>query len=270
MQGRLLPKYKRRYQAFPKNSWKDEFKIAKQLELDLIEFIFDFEDYTQNPLMSNSGVVEIKKITKKSKVNVKTICADYFMIAPLHSEKKNIRDNSILVLKKLLNFVKNLNVTDIIIPCVDNSSLKNKNHITIFKNSINEVLDFIEKYNINLSLETDLGPQEFAELLSLIDSKNITVNYDIGNSAGLGYDYKEEFQCYGKKITDIHIKDRKFKGESIILGNGDANFTGILEDLKKNNYQGPFIMQAYRDNEGVEIFKKQFSWFVEQLDLYFH
>ena len=152
------------------------------------------------------------------------------MIAPLHSEK-NIRDNSILVLKKLLNFVKNLNVTNIIIPCVDN--LKNKNHISIFITSRNEVLNFAEKYNINLSLETDLGPQEFAELLSLIDSKNITVNYDIGNSASLGYEYKEEFQCYGKKITDIHIKDRKFKGVSVFLGNGDANFTGILEDLKK-------------------------------------
>ena len=269
MQGRLLPKYKNRYQAFPKNCWKNEFMIAKQFELDLIEFIFDYEDYNQNPLMSNSGITEIKKITNQSKVNVKTICADYFMKAPLHSEKKNIRDKSIFVLKKLLNLVKNLNVTDIIIPCVDGSSLKNKNHISIFKNSINEVLDFAEKYNINLSLETDLGPQEFAELLSLIDSKNITVNYDIGNSTSLGYEYKEEFQCYGKKITDIHIKDRKLKGGSVFLGNGDANFDGILEDLKKNNYQGPFVMQAYRDDEGVEIFKKQFSWFIEKLDLYF-
>ena len=59
MQGRLLPKYKRRYQAFPKNSWKDEFKIAKQLELDLIEFIFDFEDYTQNAVRFSAQEIEL-------------------------------------------------------------------------------------------------------------------------------------------------------------------------------------------------------------------
>ena len=30
MQGRLLPKYQGRYQAFPVGNWKDEFKVAKE------------------------------------------------------------------------------------------------------------------------------------------------------------------------------------------------------------------------------------------------
>ena len=41
MQGRLLPKYQGRYQAHPKDYWRDEFKIASSIGLDCIEFILD-------------------------------------------------------------------------------------------------------------------------------------------------------------------------------------------------------------------------------------
>ena len=44
MQGRLLPKYKGRYQAHPLGYWEDEFYIAKEFNLDCIEFIFDFDE----------------------------------------------------------------------------------------------------------------------------------------------------------------------------------------------------------------------------------
>ena len=51
MQGRLLPKYKGLYQAHPKGYWKDEFAIAKDFGLDCIEFILDFNDVEENPLL---------------------------------------------------------------------------------------------------------------------------------------------------------------------------------------------------------------------------
>ena len=43
MQGRLLPKYKGRYQAHPVGYWKEEFKLAQEINLDCIEFILDYQ-----------------------------------------------------------------------------------------------------------------------------------------------------------------------------------------------------------------------------------
>ena len=43
MQGRLLPKYKKRYQAHPVGYWQAEFNIAKELGFDQIEFILDYK-----------------------------------------------------------------------------------------------------------------------------------------------------------------------------------------------------------------------------------
>ena len=56
MQGRLLPKYKNRFQAFPKYSWSFEFNIAKKLGFKFIEFIFDYEDFIENPLFQKKGL----------------------------------------------------------------------------------------------------------------------------------------------------------------------------------------------------------------------
>ena len=97
-------------------------------------------------------------------------------------------------------------------------------------------------------------------MLDKLNSKNITVNYDIGNSAALGFDSDEELATYGDRITDIHIKDRVLGGGPVTLGEGNADFLKFFNKLEEFDYQGPFIMQAYRDDEGVKIFKRQLEW----------
>jgi sugar phosphate isomerase/epimerase len=76
----------------------------------------------------------------------------------------------------------------------------------------------------------------------------------------MGYSIEEELNVYGDRISDIHIKDRTQEGKSVKLGTGNANIPGFFELLDKYNYHGPYIMQAYRDEEGITIFKEQFEW----------
>ena len=260
MQGRLVPKYQDRYQAFPIGMWKDEFKVASECGLDLIEFILDFNDAEENPLLKSGGVDEIKLTMKETGVSVKTICADYFMEAPLHSSDNEVVKKSFSVLERLIEAAKTLKITDIVIPCVDQSTLNGKEAVDRFIVQMKKIIPTLDKYCVNLSLETDLAPKPFVELLSTLNSKRITVNYDIGNSAALGFDSIKELEAYGHKISDIHIKDRVLNGGPIVLGEGNADFDRFFNKLKEFDYSGPFIMQAYRDDEGLEVFKKQLAW----------
>ena len=265
MQGRLLPKYKGRYQAHPVDYWQEEFDIASDLELDLIEFIFDFNDADKNPLMHKCGLNEIQRLSEDYGVSVKSICADYFMEAPLHSLEPQVVEESQQVLRKLIINASSIGIRDLVIPCVDQSSLVNGS-IEAFVKNIYPVLELAEKYCVNLALETDFAPGPFAELLERFDTPRVTVNYDIGNSVSLGYDQEEEFAAYGDRITDIHIKDRVCGGGSVMLGEGDADFEQFFTRLSELDYTGPFIMQAYRDNEGVSVFKSQLRWLSRYLD----
>jgi len=261
MQGRLLPKYKGRYQAHPLGYWQDEFILAKELNLDLIEFIFDYDDYKLNPLMSLSGIENIQRVINETGVNVKTICADYFMEAPIHSEINSVSKKSLKVLKELIKNSSLLGVTDIILPCVDHSRLLDSNDKNRLITHLKSLNDFLEKYRINISLETDLNPSEFLKLFKAVNSTFVKINYDTGNSASLGYNLSEEFNSYGEFISDIHIKDRLLSGGSVFFGKGNVDFDSFFKELKKLKYDRPIIFQLYRDDEGVEIFKKQFELF---------
>jgi L-ribulose-5-phosphate 3-epimerase len=269
MQGRLVPKYQGRYQAFPVGMWQTEFKIAEACGLDLVEFILDFNDVEKNPLLKAGGIDEVVGVIQDSGVSVDTVCADYFMEAPLHSSDGIVAENSFEILVRLLDAAAALKITDIIIPCVDQSSLGNAKAVDRLVKQMTKVIPIIEKENINLSLETDLAPKPFSELLNKLSSKNITVNYDIGNSAALGFDPIEELIAYGDRISDIHIKDRVINGGPVTLGEGNADFAKFFSKLLEFGYKGPFIMQAYRDDEGVEIFKKQLSWIKPYLGAFY-
>jgi sugar phosphate isomerase/epimerase len=249
MQGRLLPKYKNRYQAHPVGYWQAEFNIAKELGLNQIEFILDYNDVEKNPLMSKSGIKEIKQMIKQTSVKVKSICADYFMEAPFHSEHQKKSEK---VLKRLMENAKDLGVIDIVIPCVDQSTLKDEKDINMFVKSINKILPLAKKYGIYINFETDLNPKRFKNLIKKFNHDNIKVNYDIGNSASLGYDPKEEFKAYGKYISDLHVKDRVLNGGSVKLGTGNADFKTVFKLLKEYKFNGNIIMQAAKADDYID------------------
>ena len=149
-------------------------------------------NYMKNPLMSENGIKEILKTIEQSGVKVNSICADFFMEAPLHSNDDNVRSKSIEVLNKLIKCASIIGASDIVIPCVDQSSLKTDRDKKRFELSLSKLLKEANKHKINLALETDLGPEEFKVLIERFDNNYITVNYDTGNSASLGYDIDEE------------------------------------------------------------------------------
>lgn len=268
MQGRLLPPISGRIQAFPAERWKDEFSIARELNLDCIEFIFDGEDYFRYPLMSDDGIKEIKRLESENGVKILSVCGDYFMNFPLHRGNKTKTDNSISILQKLIERCSMLNVTEIVIPCVDKSKFRSLKEIERFETAVKECLPLAEKYNINITLETDLSPRNFLVLLQKFNSPMIKVNYDIGNSAALGYNPEEEINTYGKWITDVHIKDRILGGGTVPLGEGNANFHVVFEKLREIKFPGIFIFQSARKKEGEE--KETIKEYIEFVKQYIH
>jgi len=260
MQGRLLPKYQGRYQAHPVGYWEQEFYLAADLGIDCIEFIVDYSDVELNPLCSDSGKERILSVVEKTSVSVQTICADYFMEAPLHSRNLSRAAESFDFLKKLLKNASLVGAQIIVIPCVDQSSLKNHEDLDLFIQMMTKIAPYAEEHGCLIALETDLPPGVFGELLNHLNSPIFTVNYDIGNSAALGYDPLEEISVYGDRISDVHIKDRLRDGGSVILGDGNADIYGVMKLLDEVGYRGPLIMQAFRDDEGYSIFRDQLRW----------
>lgn len=255
MQGRLTRPKGRGIQFFPFDNWENEFRIASKIGISEIDFIFDYENYQQNPLWNSpsapslgkegvGGVQKIKALIAETGVVVNYICADFFMRRPLAQNVK--------VLERMILTAKEIGARGIEIPLVDNSSIKTPEEEGLFVASLKEVLPQAKAHNIAINLETDYPPQKLLKLLERLANPMMKITYDSGNSASLGFDPYEEITTYGKYVTSIHIKDRILGGTTVALGTGDADFDKLFRALKEVNYAGNYILQAARGPEGQE------------------
>jgi len=106
---------------------------------------------------------------------------------------------------------------------------------------------------VEVAIESDYHPKDLRSFIDKLPSSLFGINYDIGNSASIGYDIEEEFDSYFKRIKHIHVKDRLLNGTTVPLGQGNANFELCFNLIKKYNYKGDFSMQTARDESDNHI-----------------
>lgn len=248
MQGRLVAPVGERIQAFPAKDWREEFPRAREAGLSAIEWIFDVGD-DGNPIANDAGLGEMRALGAANGIEVRSLCADYFMPEPLLRGTSAERARRAEKLAWLSERCAMAGMQRIVLPFVDNSKLDSDEDIA----ALAKLLAEINRSGVELHLETSLPPDRFAALLRLCDDPSVKVNYDSGNSASLGFDADEEFTAYGHRIGSVHIKDRVLGGSTVPLGRGAVDFPKLMRNLQRAHYAGDFILQVARDTTGDEV-----------------
>jgi hexulose-6-phosphate isomerase len=259
MQGRLSPRIAGKIQAYPANTWQKEFKIAQEIGYAAIEWIVE-KPVETNALMTDSGRAEIKKVIASTGVRIDYVCADIFMQQPLVRMTEETKSQNKEYLATILKNAKEVGAIGVEIPFVDNSSIKNDLEKQEFIDVMQDSFKLAKDMDLKISLETDLSSIDFQELLENIDLDHIQANYDIGNSASLGFDPKEELEAYGLKILNVHVKDRKLGSTTVPLGTGNANINYVFQKLQEIGYSGGLTMQAARGENDIETAKEQLNY----------
>lgn len=253
MQGRLTPSLGRGIQFFPFEEWRNEFETAKSISIPHIDFIFDLERFEENPLWTKGGIEKIKESVRKTGVGIHYICADFFMRLPFFRGSKESREKSLGVLRKLLSAAPEIGAHTLELPFLDNSSIKTLEEEDCLVEGLRRCFDCLENRGaMKIALETDLPPFRFLSLLKKIAHPSVKAVYDSGNSASLGYDPRGEIENLAPFLSHIHMKDRKLKGNTVPLGTGDTNFDAMFKTLAEVGFQGDFILQAARGEDGAE------------------
>ena len=253
MQGRLLPTFEGRFQAFPASRWRDEFPRAQEAGLACIEWIYEEPHEAENPLGSEAGLDQIREAVRKSGVEVRSVCADYYMIRPLVSPGGEPNEGTSRHLEWLIAQAAQLKVRYIVLPFVDSSSLKSEASVSAVATALQRAAQVAAKRDVELHIECDLEPERFRALLDRIGAPSVKANYDIGNSAALGYDPAVELGAIGPYIGSVHVKDRRLHGGTVPLGAGDADFAASFAGLRRAGFSRWFILQAARGAAGDEV-----------------
>lgn len=253
MQGRLLPPFEGRFQAFPATGWQEEFAHARDAGLACIEWIYEEPHEAGNPLGSADGLARMAELSAASGVAVRSICADYYMTRRLVTPAGEADETTVAHLRWLMQRARLLGATYMVLPFVDASSLRSEPERLAAERLLRDLAGEGEAGGVELHLETDLPPERFAALLQAIDHPRVRANFDIGNSASLGYDPTVELTALGPWLGSVHVKDRLLGGGTVPLGTGNADFATCFRLIRASGFRRWLILQAARSTPGDEV-----------------
>jgi L-ribulose-5-phosphate 3-epimerase len=246
MQGRLSPMVDGNIQAFPWSFWQQEFPVAESLGLGLMEWTLDQDRLYQNPLLTLQGQQEIRGLCKAHKLAIPSLTGDCFMQAPFWKCQRQAKVALEMDFIAIAHACAEIGIRMIVVPLVDNGGLENEYQEETLLAFMLAQADLFRELRLNIIFESDFIPSELARFISLLPADVFGVNYDIGNSAALGYKPEEEFAFYGTRIVNVHVKDRALGGTTVPLGTGDADFPAVFRLLRDTGYAGNLIMQTAR------------------------
>jgi hexulose-6-phosphate isomerase len=250
MQGRLSPPVDGKIQAFPWQHWRAEFGGAQAAGFDLMEWTLDAERLYDNPFMTQPGQAEIAALSARHGVEIRSLTGDFFMHAPFHKALGSERARRLADLGAVCAACSRLGVRQLVIPLVDAGRIDSAEEEDEACREFGALAAQLERLEVSITFESDYRPAELARFIARLPRRSFGINYDIGNSASLGYDPEEEISSFGERITNVHVKDRMRGGTTVPLGTGNADFPCVFRALRAADYRGNFILQTARAADG--------------------
>lgn len=246
MQGRLSPMVNGMIQAFPAQHWRVEFELATSIGLAKIEWTLDQDNLYSNPLMTRVGQQEIRELSHLHGLEVVSITGDCFMQAPFWKAAGSAEmelQHDFMAIAKAASVV---GARIVVVPLVDNGAIETVEQEDRLVNFLQSKVDELRTLGIMIAFESDFTAGNLGRFIDRLDSSVFGVNYDIGNSAGIGFDPAEEFAAYAHRITNVHVKDRVLNGTTVPLGQGNADFPRVFALMNQYEYHGNLILQTAR------------------------
>lgn len=253
MQGRLSPPVGDCIQAFPWLSWHEELALAERNGFRLMEWTLDQERLYENPLLTQDGQAQIRTLCQRHALAVPSLTGDCFMQAPFWKASGAERETLQRDFVSIAEACAAVGISIIVVPLVDNGRLDSPAERDALIEFLARQRGLLRERDLKVTFESDLGPAELADFIESFDPATFGINYDIGNSAALGFDPAEEIAAYGARIFNVHIKDRMLGGTTVPLGSGNANFERVFAALSQARYDGNYILQTARASDGDHV-----------------
>jgi hexulose-6-phosphate isomerase len=271
MQGRLVDQIDGKIQAFPEAQWRDEFPIAQRIGVQNMEWTLDDHGLEDNPLCTAQGQAEIRELSTQYGLVVASITGDCFMQSPFW--KCEGSEQAVLLRKLDITIAAAgiLGARIIVVPLVDNGSVDSPQQSRALHSLLMQRHATLQKLSVHIAFESDFEPKTLRDFIADFPTDSFGINYDIGNSASLGYDPEQEMAAYAARVTNIHVKDRKLGGTTVPLGTGAAQMKEVLNGLRDAQYGGNFILQTARaaDGDHEAALHRYIAWTLEHLERHF-
>ncbi|MDR6533331.1 hexulose-6-phosphate isomerase [Caulobacter rhizosphaerae] len=253
MQGRLSPQIDGKIQAFPWPYWRDEFPLARDLGFARLEWTLDHDDLAANPLMTAEGQAEIIALSTAHGVSVSSITGDCFMQAPFWKAAGAARTALVEEMARVIRAGAAVGASIVVVPLVDNGSVATPAEEAALAEGLAQLTPLLRELGVRIAFECDYPPARLAQFIAGFPADAFGINFDIGNSASLGWAPAEEIPLLAPRLINVHVKDRVLGGTTVALGEGDADLPAVFRLLDEVGYDGFLILQTARAADGDHL-----------------
>jgi hexulose-6-phosphate isomerase len=253
MQGRLSPQIDGKIQAFPWPYWRDEFPLAQALGFARLEWTLDHHDLAANPLMTEEGRAEIRVLSAAHDIAVSSITGDCFMQAPFWKATGTARAALVEEMASVIRAGAAVGASIVVVPLVDNGAVSTSAEEAALAEGLADLTPLLRETGVRIAFECDYPPAQLADFIAGFPADAFGINFDIGNSASLGWPPREEIPLIASRLINVHVKDRVLGGTTVPLGHGDADLPTVFELLKQAGYDGFLILQTARAADGDHL-----------------
>jgi L-ribulose-5-phosphate 3-epimerase len=250
MQGRLSPRVDGKIQAFPKAHWRDEFASAQTLGFARLEWTLDHEELAANPLMTAEGQADIRALSATHGVAVSSLTGDCFMQAPFWKTRGGTRMALIDEMAVVVRGGAAVGASIVVVPLVDNGSLSSSEEEAALAEGLAALTPLLRETRMRVAFESDYPPPDLVRFMAAFPRDVFGVNFDMGNSASLGWAPRDEIPLIAHRLINVHVKDRVRGGTTVPLGQGDADLPTTFRLLNEVGYDGFLILQTARSADG--------------------
>lgn len=240
LQGRILPE-KKKFNVFP-SQWKKEMYLANKYGLSYIELMIDENLSKKNPILKGHITYLLNTIKKNNLLSYSLIISYFTRYSILKTKE--------IFLEKIFKLSSMLNIKILIIPLIENSSLKKKDLIKILDLIYIRTLSYKFKIafetNQNLTLYNILKSEKYKDKFGLC--------YDIGNSFSNKSFFENDIYKFNKYLYHLHLKDKckvKNSFQSVYLGKGLLDLKKLRKILSKIKYKYKITLETFYEKNSI-------------------
>ncbi len=143
----------------------------------------------------------------------------------------------------------------LLLPFFGQGDLGHRENAKLVTKHLRALAQEAERANVILGIETSLPADALQRLIGEVNSPNVRVYWDMGNSVSLGYDPFRELKLLYPHIVQVHVKE--FMGvpsnespgsaegiNSVPLGKGLVPLQSVVETLVDAGYQGWYVLET--------------------------
>jgi sugar phosphate isomerase/epimerase len=239
--------------SLPRGTPEEIFAAGKRVGLEGIEFNIGRDPVDGNlPLFEPARQQSYVDAARKHNMAIAGVVLDVF-----HRHYLKNDPAAVSFIDRGIETARTMKAGVLLLPFFGKAALTNREEMGYVADIVKEHARTAQKAGILLGLEDTISAEDNAWMLDRIGSPAVKVYYDIGNSTNNGFDTPKEIRWLGgKRICQIHIKDRGYLGES-----GKIDVVENLRAIIESGYKGWLNFETSSPSKDQEAdLKKNFEY----------